>query len=69
MGTLPSSGENAHSTTHALIDINEKIMSALDRGIFACGVYIDLQKAFDMVNHSILLSKREYYGIRGVPKM
>ena len=44
-------------------------MSALDRGIFACGVYIDLQKAFDMVNHSILLSKREYYGIRGVPKM
>ena len=37
---------NNHSTTHALIDITEKIRSALDKGIFACGVYIDLQKTW-----------------------
>ena len=55
-----------HSTTHALINLTEEIRSSLDNNIFACGIFIDLQKAFDTVDHKILLSKLEHYGIRGI---
>ena len=57
---------NNHSTNHALIEITEKIRKALDKNEFACGTFIDLQKAFDTVNHEILLKKLEHYGIRGI---
>ena len=46
-----------HSTNHALIDITENIRSALDNKKVACGIFVDLQKAFDTVNHNILLKK------------
>jgi len=37
----------------------------MDNGKFSCGVFIDLMKAFDTVNHEILLAKLENYGVRG----
>ena len=55
-----------HSTTHALIDLTEDVRKAIDNNKFSCGVFIDLQKAFDTVDHNILLKKLEYYGIRGI---
>ena len=55
-----------HSINHALTEITETIRKSLDNGKHACGVFIDLQKAFETVNHSILLGKLEYYGIRGI---
>ena len=47
------------------INITEDIRSTLDGGRYGCGIFIDLQKAFDTVNHEILLKKLEHYGIRG----
>ena len=54
-----------HSTTHALVNITEKIRSALDQDKVACGIFVDLQKAFNTVNHEILLKKLSHYGFRG----
>ena len=50
---------------HALIEITETIRQALDNKKYVCGVFVDLQKAFDTVNHDILISKLDHYGIRG----
>ena len=55
-----------HSTNQALINITETIRSALDNNKFACGIFVDLQKAFDTVNHEILIEKLQHYGIRGI---
>ena len=52
------------STTHSLI-ITETIRKTLDEKKYGCGVFIDLKKTFDTVNHDILLYKLEHYGIRG----
>ena len=50
------------STFYALMEIKESI----DSGKFGCGIFIDLRKAFDTVNHDIMLKKLEHLGIRGI---
>jgi hypothetical protein len=57
----------SYSTSHALISIIDKIQVAIENRDFICGVFIDLSKAFDTVDHNILLKKLDFYGIRGLP--
>ena len=57
-----------HSTLHAILLIADKIQKAIERKQYSCGIFLDLSKAFDTVNHTILIKKLEYYGIRGIAK-
>ena len=55
-----------NSTSQALIKITEKINEYIDNKKYGCGIFIDLRKPFDTVNHSILLTKIEHYVVRGI---
>jgi retron-type reverse transcriptase len=55
-----------HSTQHAIIDIVNNIQNNMDKKMFSCGIFIDLKKAFDTADHTILVHKLQLYSIRGV---
>ena len=48
------------------MSIVENIQTQLDDGKYSAGVFVDLKKAFDTVDHNILLKKLHYYGVRGI---
>ena len=52
---------------HALTSLTELIRKALDEDKLACGVFTDLQKAFDTIDHNILLSELYHYSVKGTP--
>lgn len=54
-----------HSTNHAMINLFETTLDGLDNNLKVGGIFLDISKAFDTVNHDILLRKLEYYGFRG----
>ena len=55
-----------HSTQHAIIGIVNVIQNNMDQNLFSRGIFLGLKKAFDTVDHLILLQKRNHYGIRGI---
>ena len=56
-----------HSTDLAILDLYDKVSNALSNNQYVVGIFIDLTKAFDSLDHSILLHKLERYGVRGTP--
>lgn len=56
-----------HSTEQAITEITDNLKKSIDNNLYTCGVFLDFAKAFDTVNHAILLKKLEKYGIRGIP--
>ena len=57
---------NNHSTYMAVLSLIDDISNELNNKNHSVGIFIDLSKAFDTIDHNVLLKKIEYYGIRGI---
>ena len=55
-----------HSTDHALIKLTDSIYDSFNQNKYTLWVFIDLSKAFDTVDHNILIDKLNLYGIRKI---
>ena len=60
---LPGFRKN-HSTQHCLVNMLEKWKNTLDKGGFVCAIFMDLSKAFNTMNHDLLIIKLGEYGFQ-----
>ena len=52
-----------HSTLTALLETNDNWCISIDRGLLNCVIFIDLKKAFETIDHEIILKKLTKYGV------
>ena len=57
-----------YSTSYALTHLTKTIKQSLDQGLSRCGIFVDLQKAFNIIGHEILLGKLEHCWVEGITK-
>ena len=55
-----------HSTYMTVIDFINAVNKAIDQNMNTVGIFMDLSKAFDTIDHDILLSKLSHYGFKGI---
>jgi len=60
---------NNHSISQAITDLYENSFQNLDKKLITCAVFLDRRKAFDSLNHSMLLTKLEHCCVRGNAKL
>ena len=56
-----------HSTEQATLELTDRVTSAMDNNDVPISIFLDLSKAFDTMDHAILLTKLEHYGVEGTP--
>ena len=56
-----------HSTEFAALELADRVLTSMDHNETPINIYLDLSKAFDTLDHEILLAKLQYYGIHGTP--
>ena len=54
-----------HSTEYAALELIDRVILDMDKNEITVSIFIDLSKAFDPVDHNIVINKLQYYGIKG----